>query len=27
LEQTYPGSGNTFTVTFQKPGNYNYLCL
>src|SRR5688572_21491331 len=27
LEQTYPGSGNTFTVTFQEPGNYNYLCL
>lgn len=27
LEQTYPGSGNTFTVTFQKPGNYNYLCV
>lgn len=27
LEQTYPGSGNTFTVTFQNPGNYNYLCL
>lgn len=27
LEGTYPGSGNTFTVTFQKSGNYNYLCL
>jgi plastocyanin len=27
LEQTYPGSGNTFTVTFQNTGNYNYLCL
>lgn len=27
LEQTYPGSGNTFTVTFQNVGNYNYLCL
>jgi plastocyanin len=27
LEQTYPGSGNTFTVTFQNAGNYNYLCL
>ena len=27
LEQTYPGSGNTFTVAFQKSGNYNYLCL
>lgn len=27
LEQTYPGSGNTFTITFQNPGNYNYLCL
>jgi plastocyanin len=27
LEQTYPGSGNTFTVTFPNSGNYNYLCL
>ncbi|MFN2435288.1 MAG: hypothetical protein ABR515_07930 [Nitrososphaeraceae archaeon] len=27
LEQTYPGSGNTFTVTFLNAGNYNYLCL
>jgi plastocyanin len=27
LEQTYPGSGSTFTVTFQNAGNYNYLCL
>ena len=27
LEQAYPGSGNTFTVTFQNDGNYNYLCL
>lgn len=27
LEQTYPGSANTFTVTFQKSGNYDYLCL
>ncbi len=22
----YPGSSNTFTVTFQKAGTYNYLC-
>lgn len=27
LEGTYPGSGNSFTVTFQKAGNYGYLCL
>jgi hypothetical protein len=27
LEDTYPGSGNSFTVTFQKAGNYAYLCL
>ena len=27
LEQTYPGSGNTFTVKFQKSGTYDYLCL
>lgn len=27
LEQAYPGSGNTFTVTFLNAGNYNYLCL
>jgi plastocyanin len=27
LEQAYPGSGNTFTITFQNAGNYNYLCL
>ena len=27
LEQAYPGSGNTFTVTFPNTGNYNYLCL
>jgi len=26
-EQLYPGSGNTFTVTFEKPGTYNYLCI
>jgi plastocyanin len=27
LEQQYPGSGNTFTITFQSPGTYDYLCL
>ena len=27
LEGTYPGSGNSFTVTFQEAGNYAYLCL
>ena len=26
-EQAYPGSGNTFTVTFEKPGKYNYICI
>jgi plastocyanin len=25
-EQSYPGSGNTFTVTFQKAGTYGYIC-
>ena len=27
LEQQYPGSGNTFTVTFEKPGTYDYICV
>jgi plastocyanin len=27
LEQEYPGSGNTFTVTFEKPGTYDYICI
>lgn len=26
-EQAYPGSGNTFTVKFEKPGTYNYICI
>jgi plastocyanin len=26
-ELEYPGSGNTFTVTFEKPGTYNYICI
>jgi plastocyanin len=25
-EQIFPGSGNTFTVIFDKAGTYNYLC-
>jgi len=25
-EKAFPGSSNTFTVTFQKAGTYNYLC-
>jgi plastocyanin len=25
-EQAYPGSSNTFTVTFQKAGTYHYIC-
>ena len=27
MEQLTPGAGNTFTVTFEKPGLYNYLCI
>ena len=27
LEQQYPGSGNTFTVTFESPGIYGYTCI
>lgn len=27
LEHVYPGSGNTFTITFQKAGTYDYVCL
>jgi plastocyanin len=27
MEQLTPGAGNTFTVTFEKPGTYNYLCI
>jgi hypothetical protein len=27
LEQHYPGSGNTFTVTFEKPGTCGYICV
>lgn len=27
MEQQFPGAGNTFTVTFEKPGTYNYLCI
>jgi plastocyanin len=26
-EQAYPGSGNTFTVTFEMPGTYHYICI
>jgi plastocyanin len=26
-ELEYPGSGNTFTLTFEKPGTYNYICI
>ena len=26
-ENLYPGSGNTFTMTFHKAGTYDYLCL
>jgi plastocyanin len=25
-EKAFPGSSNTFTVTFQKVGTYDYLC-
>lgn len=27
FEQEYPGAGNTFSVTFEKPGSYNYICI
>jgi plastocyanin len=27
LEGLYPGSGNTFSVTFETPGTYEYLCI
>ncbi len=27
MEQEFPGAGNTFTVTFEKPGTYNYICI
>lgn len=26
-EEAYPGSGNIFSVTFEKPGTYSYLCI
>jgi plastocyanin len=26
-EQEFPGSGNTFTATFEKAGTYDYLCM
>jgi plastocyanin len=26
-EQSFLGSANTFTVTFKKPGMYNYTCM
>src|SRR5918996_423645 len=26
-ENLYPGSGNTFTMTFQKAGTHDYLCI
>jgi plastocyanin len=25
-EQLYPGASNTFTITFQKAGTYQYIC-
>jgi plastocyanin len=27
LDQQYPGSGNTFTVAFEQPGTYDYICV
>lgn len=27
FEQEYPGAGNTFSVTFENPGSYNYICI
>jgi len=26
-EQSFPGSANIFTVTFEKAGTYNYVCI
>ena len=26
-QQDFPGSSNTFTVTFQKAGTYTYVCI
>jgi plastocyanin len=26
-EVQYPGTGNTFIATFEKPGTYDYLCI
>jgi plastocyanin len=26
-DQNFPGSSNTFTVTFRKAGTFNYLCI
>jgi len=27
FEQEFPGAGNTFTLTFENPGTYHYLCI
>lgn len=27
FEQEYPGTGNTFSITFENPGSYNYICI
>jgi plastocyanin len=27
LEGLFPGSGNTFSVTFEEPGTYEYICM
>jgi plastocyanin len=27
LEDEYPGSGNAFTVKFERQGSYDYLCI
>ena len=26
-EHEYPGAGNTFSMTFEKPGAYSYVCI
>ncbi|HET7285055.1 MAG TPA: plastocyanin/azurin family copper-binding protein [Nitrososphaeraceae archaeon] len=26
-EQAYPGSGNSFTIRFEKAGTYDYICV
>jgi plastocyanin len=27
FEKQFPGTGNTFMATFEKPGTYDYICI